>query len=184
MARDLESLQDRLPPFSQAEAEAVIAARWNALFRRRLRALARRWPPPRSRRCIAPRPNATASARRSRSRCCGPSRRAFPPRPRRFLLCRAQGRSAFGGSAPAAAGRGHRDAVALGGDGDGSAARGRGAVGDGGKHPRRSGLSRARGRLGPHHAQRADDGVGRRHRADRSARLEQRRSICAISGAR
>ena len=26
MARDLESLQDRLPPFSQAEAEAVIAA--------------------------------------------------------------------------------------------------------------------------------------------------------------
>ncbi len=26
MARDLESLQDRLPPFSQAEAEAVIVA--------------------------------------------------------------------------------------------------------------------------------------------------------------
>ncbi|HRO01528.1 MAG TPA: ubiquinone biosynthesis protein UbiB, partial [Nitrobacter sp.] len=26
MARDLESLQDRLPPFSQAEAEAVVAA--------------------------------------------------------------------------------------------------------------------------------------------------------------
>ena len=31
MARDLESLQDRLPPFSQAEAEAMIATRWNAL---------------------------------------------------------------------------------------------------------------------------------------------------------
>ena len=78
-------------------------------------------------------------------------RRALSPRPRRFLLCRAQGRSAFGGSAPAAADRGHQHDVALGGDGDGSAARGRGAVGDGREHPRRSGFSRAHRRLGSHH---------------------------------
>ena len=67
MARDLESLQDRLPPFSQAEAEAVDRdCRWNALWRRRLRASVPRWPRPRSRRCIAARPSATACARRSR----------------------------------------------------------------------------------------------------------------------
>ena len=95
-------------------------------------------------------------------------RRALPPRPRRFLLCRAQGRSPFGGSAAAAADRGHQYDVALGGDGDGSAARGRRAVRDGREHPRRSGFSRADRRLGPHHPQRADHGMDRRHRAQRS----------------
>ena len=112
-------------------------------------------------------------------------RRALPPRPRRFLLCRAQGRSLFGGSAAAAADRGHQHDVALGGDGDGSAAGGRRAVRDGGEHPRRSGFSRAHGRLGSHHAQRADDGMDRRHRAERPcAAGSSRRSICPISAAR
>ena len=74
MARDLESLQDRLPPFPQAEAEAVIAA---SLERPRgagvceLRARGRRGLD----RAGASRakPSGTASAHRSRSRCCGPT---------------------------------------------------------------------------------------------------------------
>ena len=74
MARDLESLQDRLPPFSQGEAEAVIA---QSLERPVAQAFVEprpaRSPPPRSRRCIAARSSATACARRSRSRCCGPT---------------------------------------------------------------------------------------------------------------
>ncbi len=56
MARDLESLQDRLPPFPQGEAEAAIAT---ALERPVAQAFreprARRSRPPRSRRCIAAR---------------------------------------------------------------------------------------------------------------------------------
>ena len=40
------------------------------------------------------------------------------------------------------------------------------------------------GRLGPHRAQRADDGMDRRHRAERHARLAERRSTCPIWAAR
>ena len=65
IARDLESLQDKMAPFPQGEAEAV--------GRRRLRQAAegglcqlraRRSPPPRSRRCIAPR-STTDGARKA-----------------------------------------------------------------------------------------------------------------------
>ena len=67
MARDLESLQDRLPPFSQAEAEAAIASSLEPVRSRTCsRASARRSPPPRSRRCIAARCRATVSASLSR----------------------------------------------------------------------------------------------------------------------
>ena len=152
MARDLESLQDRLPPFSQAEAEAVIAAvagtpcgagvcQPRPAGRRRFdRAGASRRGRTRRRAQIGRRQGAPAQCRL-----------AFPPRPRRFLLRRAQCRSAFGRSAAAAADRGHQHDVALGRDGDGPAAGSGRAVRDGGEHPRRSGFPRADRRLGPHH---------------------------------
>ena len=60
----------------------------------------------------------TPAGRRAPAQC----RLAFPPRPRRFLLRRAQCGSAFGRSAAAAADRGHQHDVALGRDGDGPAA--------------------------------------------------------------
>jgi ubiquinone biosynthesis protein len=63
MARDLESLQDRLPPFPQDEAEAVVAA---SLERPPLPALVRRWRQPRLPRCIVARPTGTASRNRLR----------------------------------------------------------------------------------------------------------------------
>ena len=67
MARDLESLQDRLPPFSQGRGRSRRSRhRWNARWRRRLRASVLRSPRPRSRRCIAARPSATACAPRLR----------------------------------------------------------------------------------------------------------------------
>jgi len=53
MARDLESLQDRLPPFSQAEAEAVIAQSWMRPVAQAFASFGPRSPQPRSRRCIA-----------------------------------------------------------------------------------------------------------------------------------
>ena len=61
-----------------------------------------------------------------------------------FFFVAHKAEALFGRSAPAAADRGHQHDVALGGDGDGSAARGRRAVRDGGEHPRRSGFPRAR----------------------------------------
>ena len=149
MARDLESLQDRLPPFSQSEAEAVIA---QSLERPLAQAFASFGPAVAAasiaqvhrgeterdgvRNPVAVkvlRPNVAARFRRDLAR---------------FFLCRAQRRSLFGGSAAAAAGRSHQHHVALGGDGDGSAAGGRRAVRNGGEHPRRSGLSRARRSIG------------------------------------
>ena len=186
MARDLESLQDRLPPFSQAEAEAVIAT---SLERPVAQAFASFGPAVAAASIAQVHRGETERdgvAHRGRGEgAAAQRRRALPPRPRRFLLCRAQGRSAFGGSAAAAADRGHQHDVALGGDGDGSAAGGRRAVGDGGEHPRRSGFSRAHRRLGPHHPQCADDGMDRRHCAQRSCRASsRRRSICPISAAR
>ena len=117
------------------------------------------------------------ASRRSRARRRAPircrqgaapqCRLTFPPRPRRFLLCREQRGSAFGRCAPAAADRSHQHHVALGRDGDGSAAGSRCNVRDGGEYARRSGFSGADRGLGPHHAQCVDDGVDRRHRAQR-----------------
>ena len=145
MARDLESLQDRLPPFSQAEAEAVIATIAGTPGGAGVCELR-----PAGRRGL----DRAGASRRDRARrraqigrgqgAAAQRRRAFPPRPRRFLLCRAQRRGAFGRSAAAAADRGHQHDVALGRDGDGSAAGSGRAVRDGGEHARRSGFSRAR----------------------------------------
>jgi len=64
MARDLESLQDRLPPFSQSEAEAVIATSLERPVAQAFASLGRRLPPPRSRKCIAARSRATGCANR------------------------------------------------------------------------------------------------------------------------
>ena len=186
MARDLESLQDRLPPFSQAEAEAVIAP---SLERPVAQAFASFGPPVAAasiaqvhraeterdgvRKSVAVkvlRPNVAARFRRDLGDFFFVAHNAetYSAEARRLRLIEVINTH-----------------VALGRDGDGSAAGGRRAVGDGGEHPRRSGFSRAHGRLGPHHAQRADDGMDRRHRAERScAAGSNRRSICPISGAR
>ena len=187
MARDLESLQDRLPPFSQAEAEAAIATvAGTAADRTCSRASARRSRPPRSRRCIAAKSMRDGVRKAVAVKVLRPNvGRALPPRPLRLLLRRAQGRGLFGRGAAAAPDRGHQHHVALGRDGDGPAAGSRGAVGDGGEHARRSRFPRADRRLGPHRAQRADDGVDRRHRAERSrSAWPRRRSTCPISAAR
>ena len=123
MARDLESLQDRLPPFSQAEAEAAIA---QSLERPVAQAFASLGPPVAAA-SIAQVHRGEVDARRRTQVGRGKGaaaqrRRALPPRSLRFLLCRAQRRGAFGGSAAAAADRGHQHDVAFGRDGDGPAA--------------------------------------------------------------
>ena len=65
LARDLESLQDKMAPFPQAEAEAAVARGLRPQAVGPVRhASARRSPPPRSRRCIAPR-STTADGRRA-----------------------------------------------------------------------------------------------------------------------
>ena len=69
MARDLESLQDRLPPFSQAEAEAVVAASLERPVTQVFAVSDRRWRQPRSHRSIAARSRRTASGSRLQSRC-------------------------------------------------------------------------------------------------------------------
>ena len=135
MARDLESLQDRLPPFSQAEAEAVIAASLDARWRRPLSSFG----PPVAAASIAQvhrgeierdgvrksvavkvlRPNVAARFRRDLAD---------------FFFVAHNAEALFGRSAAAAAGRGHQHDGALGRDGDGSAAGGGRAVRDGGEH--------------------------------------------------
>ena len=144
MARDLESLQDRLPPFSQAEAEAVIAA---SLERPVAQAFVSLGPPVAAasiaqvhrgeterdgvRKPVAVkvlRPNVAARFRRDLAD---------------FFFVAHKAEALFGRSAAAAAGRSHQHDVALGRDGDGSAAGSGRAVRDGGEHPRRSGFPRA-----------------------------------------
>ena len=55
LARDLESLQDRMPPFPQAEAEAAIAVSFGKPVGSVFEPSAHRLPPPRLRKCIGPR---------------------------------------------------------------------------------------------------------------------------------
>ena len=94
MARDLEALQDRLPPFSQAEAEAAVAT---SLERPSKQAFA----------SFGPAVAAASIAQVHRGEIERDGVRqavavkvlrpnvalALPPRPRRFLLGRGQGRS-------------------------------------------------------------------------------------------
>ena len=152
MARDLESLQDRLPPFSQSEAEAVIAT---SLERPVAQAFASFGPSVAAASIAQVHRGETEHdgvTQIGRRQGAAPQRRhAFPPRPRRFLLCRAQRRGAFRRCAPAAADRGHQHDVALGRDGNGFAAGSGRDVRDGGEHARRSGFSRADRRLGSNH---------------------------------
>jgi ubiquinone biosynthesis protein len=63
LARDLETLQDKMAPFPQAEAEREVEAALGASCSRRS---AHRLPPPRSRRCTGPKSSPMAAATRSR----------------------------------------------------------------------------------------------------------------------
>jgi ubiquinone biosynthesis protein len=158
MARDLESLQDRLPPFLQGEAEAVIAA---SLERPVAQAFASLGPPVAAasiaqvhrgeverdgaRHPVAVkvlRPNVAARFRRDLSDFffVAHNAEAHSAEARRLRLIEVINTMSPRSGRP---------------------------VRDGGEHPRRSGFPRACRRLGPHYPQRADDGVDRRHRAER-----------------
>ena len=70
LARDLESLQDKMAPFPQAEAEAVVTAALGKPIIESFAAFGPRSPPPRSRKsiapkCIAPKPPPPTAAGRS-----------------------------------------------------------------------------------------------------------------------
>ena len=106
-----------------------------AAQRRLRRASGPRSPPPRSRRCTAPR--SRQSGERKAGRGENPAARHRAPlqgRSRRVLLCCAQGRKPVAGSAAAAPDRSGRDAGALGRDRNGFPPRGRGALRDGREH--------------------------------------------------
>src|SRR5215471_9001550 len=74
LARDLRSLQDSMPPFSQAEAEKAVAV---ALGRKLsdvfVTFAGRRLRPPPLPRCIAPKSKRHRDGARSPSRCCAPA---------------------------------------------------------------------------------------------------------------
>ena len=168
MARDLESLQDRLPPFSQSEAEAVIAT---SLERPVAQAFASFGPAVAAasiaqvhrgeterdgvRKSVAVkvlRPNVAARFRRDLADFffVAHNAEAHSAEARRLRLIEVINTM----SRSVAMEMDLRlEAAAM--------------SGDGGEHPRRSGFSRAHRRLGPHHPQRADDGMDRRHRAQR-----------------
>ena len=186
LARDLEALQDKMPPFPQAEAERTVASRAGPAAGRPVRVVR-----PAGRRRL----DRAGAPRRSRHRRRRPRRRgegaaaggraALQGRSRRVLLCRAQRREDVGGGAAAAAHRGGRDAAPLGRDRDGSAVRGGGALGDGGEHQGRSRFPRADGGLGPHRARRAHARMDRRDAAVRPRRCSKpRASISSASRAR
>ena len=169
LARDLESLQDHMPPFPQGEAESagrggVRQASSPIVFVS--------FGPPVAAASIAQVHRAEIetprrAARRCRQGAAARHRGALQGRSRGVRVRGPQRRSAVGGGAAPAAGRGGRHARPLGRDRDGPAARGGGAVRDGGEHQGRSGFPRAGGGLGPHRPQRADDGMDRRHAAQR-----------------
>ncbi len=105
-------------------------------------------------------------------------RAALRRRSRGHRVRGAQRRALLGrGAASAPDRRGRQPAPHL-RDGDGSAARSRRALRDGGEHPQRSRLPRAGGRLGPHRAHRAHARMDRRHSAlgPRAARSRRPRS--------
>ncbi len=165
IARDLETLQDRMPPFPQAAAEAAIEEglgkpvaqlfeQFGPADRRRFdRAGSSR----RDQGCRR------REKRRRRQGIAAPNRAPLPARSRFLSLCGAACRAPFGGSAAAAARLRRRDARALGLDRNGSSLRSRGLFGARRKHQGQSRFSRARRRLGAHRAARAHGRMGRRH---------------------
>ena len=66
LARDLETLQDKMAPFAQVEAERAVEAALASPSASCSPRSGRRWRPPRSRRCIAPRSQPMAAAARWR----------------------------------------------------------------------------------------------------------------------
>ena len=97
-------------------------------------------------------------------------RAALRRRSRRLHVRRPQRRALLGRGAAAADDRRRRQPAPHLRHGAGSAARGGGALRDGGEHPQRSRFPRARGRLGPHRAHGADARLDRRHSALRPRR--------------
>ena len=132
----------------------------------------RRSPPPRSRRCTAPRSNVDGVRKPVAVKVLRPGiERALPGRSRRLLLRRAQGRRAGrsrrSGCAWSRWWRRSRRSVAIEMDFRLEAA----ALSEMAReHPRGRRLPRAGGRLGPHRARSADAGMDRRHAAQRPRR--------------
>ena len=90
-------------------------------------------------------------ARGRRRRCCAlASSSAFTPTSRAFTFVARHAENLSAEARRLRLDRGGRHVAALRHDRDGFPPRGRGALGDGGEHQRRSRLSRADGRLGPH----------------------------------
>ena len=168
LARDLETLQDKMPPFPQAEAEAAIAIGARQAGERDLQVVR---PAGRGRLDRAGAPRRDRDRRWPQAgRRQGAAARHRAPRPRRarrLHVRRENRREPFRRGAAAAPDRDRQHAAPLGRDRDGPAPRGRGAVRDGGEHQGRSGFPRAHGRLGPHRQGRADAGLDRRHAAQR-----------------
>ena len=171
IARDLESLQDKMAPFPQGEAEAaVVAALGKPLVRGlcELRSGGRRGID-----CASAsrgdRHRRRAQAGRGQS---SPSRHraAIQVRSGRFLLCGTQGGGFLRGSAQAAADRGRVDARPLGRDRNGFPAGSRRGFRNGGEHARGRRLPRAHRRLGSHRARGAHAGMDRRRPPERPRR--------------
>ena len=149
-------LQDKMPPFPQAQAEAAVAASFEQPLARSMRVSVRRSRRPRSRRCTRRRWRPRANRVRSPSRCCGPASSSVstpisPPLPMRRSAPRPCRRGAA-----AAPRRSRRDAAPFGAGRNGFSPGSRRAFGNGGEHQGRSGFPRADDRLGPHHQGSAD----------------------------
>ena len=168
LARDLESLQDKMAPFPQAEAEAVVAA---ALGKPLQEAFAS-FGPPVAAASIAQVHRAEVVTRRRpqgrRREGAAARRRAALPRRSRALHFAARHAESLSAEARRLRLIETVETLApLRRDRNGPAARSRGAVRDGGEHQGRSGFPRADDRLGPHRQGRADARMDRRHAAAR-----------------
>ena len=133
---------------------------------------ARRWPPPRSRRCIAPKSRRRRAARPVAVKVLRPGiERRFKIDQDAFVYV---ARKAEEFSAEAQRLRMIETAetlAPLGRARNGSAARGRRLVGNGGEHQGRSGFPRPLRRLAAHRQGRADAGMDRGHASVRSRRI-------------
>ena len=177
LARDLESLQDKMAPFPQAEAET----RGRGALGKPLAELFVSFGPPVAAASIAqvhhaevvspdgPKPVAVKVLRPGIERRFAVDLDAFAFAARNAERFSAEARrlrliDVADNAAPHLRDR------------DGPAARGRRALRDGGEHPQRSRFPRAGGRLGPHRAQRADARMDRRHSALRPRAARSRRA--------
>ena len=135
IARDLESLQDKMAPFPQSEAEAAVAA----AFDKPLKDVFAVFGPAVAAASIAQVHRAEVESDGVRKAGGGenPAARHRAPlqgRSRRVLLRRAQGGKPVARGATAAPGRSGGDARPFGGDRNGFSAGGRRALRDGGEH--------------------------------------------------